>query len=204
MDTRPVRELPEGPPISCNSVMKTRNRCASLAESVLHFLFKRAAWACSMRSALSAITIVYVCVNLDSNRGEGVFESVSDNIFPPPLGLDSTRAGGGVFESSSDSNSTVCTEAGKKLDSNTPPAVWIHFRFKLYVLRLGKSKIQITPPPPVWVWIQLTYALPFWMLRAYEDLGLLFWVLFPNWCISFFLFLFTNTTGCAVHFLSPF
>ena len=54
-------------------------------------IFKRTAWACSMQSTLSAITIVYVCVNLDSNRGGGYLnptfcqhQQIVYNIFPHP------------------------------------------------------------------------------------------------------------------------
>ncbi len=65
------------------------------------WIFRRAAWACSMRSALSAITIVYVCVNLDSNRGWGgnwiqYFASTSEQctIISPTPGSRFKQGGG--------------------------------------------------------------------------------------------------------------
>ncbi len=103
------------------------------------FFFKRAAWACSMRSTLSAITVVYVCVNLDSKR-KGVFgQKWSDSNTPPCLNPDWIQTVYHVlklwngliqiphplFESRLDSNCVPCTEAGKWLDSNTPLPVWI-------------------------------------------------------------------------------
>ncbi len=58
---------------------------SSRYQQLVMFLFKRVAWACSMRSALSAIIIVciYVCVNLVQTGG--VFESNPAHIYIPAV-----------------------------------------------------------------------------------------------------------------------
>ncbi len=70
------------------------------------------------RSALSTIIIVYVCVNLDLTKGGGSLNPIFCqhqefvyNISPTPP-LDLTR---GVIESTSDSNSTACTESSSDI-----------------------------------------------------------------------------------------
>ena len=90
--------------------MQKRSKTQDHRHHILFWIFKRAAWACSMRSSLGAITTVFVHEN--SNRGGNEF-----NIFPASFRIQT----GGPRPKHNESSHQTKNES--KLDSNWVPGI---------------------------------------------------------------------------------